>query len=236
MHRSTSQLRLKARVLLAQGDATREQLAAQLEKCEFEVRQTASGAESLQLARDWAEIVLLDWVLKDLSGIDVCQWLRERPDTRDVPIIVLTGQADQTDRLRSFEAGADDCVTKPVDMSELIARIGAVLRRTRPAPPPVLLVAGDLEMNTSSHRVRRGGRNVSLAPVEYRLLRFFLENPARVLSRARIRDSVWGEEADIEAQSVNTHVRRLRRALQQGGGRDPIRTVRTIGYSLDFEA
>jgi two-component system phosphate regulon response regulator PhoB len=180
-------------------------------------------------------LVILDWMIEGVSGIEVCRRLRRRPATARVPIIMLTARGEESDRIRGLDTGADDYVTKPFSPKELIARVGAVLRRVRPALAGELLAYADLEMDVTAHRVRRAGKVVQLGPTEFRLLRHLLESPGRVFSRERLIEAVWPHDADIDARTVDVHVRRLRSALNQEGRPDLIRTVRSAGYSLDAE-
>ena len=225
----------KGSLLLVEDDrALAELLVWHFERQKFDVRRTADGEEALLLAEEAVpDIVILDWMIEGISGLEVCRRLRRRPATANVPIIMLTARGEEADRIRGLETGADDYVTKPFSPSELIARVGAVLRRVRPALAGETLRHGDLEMDVAAHRVRRGGRPVALGPTEFRLLRHFLEHPGRVFSRAQLLDSVWGHDSDIELRTVDVHVRRLRNALNEGGLPDPIRTVRSAGYALD---
>jgi two-component system, OmpR family, phosphate regulon response regulator PhoB len=179
--------------------------------------------------------VLLDWMIEGVSGIEVCRRLRRRPATANVPIIMLTARGEEADRVRGLETGADDYVTKPFSPRELVARVGAVLRRVRPALAGEQLSYADIEMDIVSHKVKRGGETIALGPTEYRLLRHFLEHPARVFSRERLLDSVWGHDSYIEPRTVDVHIRRLSKAINAGGRRDVIRTVRSAGYALDAE-
>jgi two-component system phosphate regulon response regulator PhoB len=202
----------------------------------FDVRCTPDGDEALLLARESApDIVILDWMIEGVSGIEVCRRLRRNPDTANVPIIMLTARGEETDRVRGLETGADDYLTKPFSPRELIARVGAVLRRVRPALAGETLHYADLEMDVAAHKVRRSGRPISLGPTEFRLLRHFLEHPSRVFSREQLLDSVWAHDSDIELRTVDVHVRRLRKALNDGGRPDIIRTVRSAGYALDSD-
>ena len=165
----------------------------------------------------------------------MCRRLRRKPATANMPIIMLTARGEESDRIRGLETGADDYVTKPFSPRELVARVGAVLRRIRPALAGEQLSYGDIEMDVARHKVRRSGQAVALGPTEFRLLKHFLEHPGRVFSRERLLDGVWSHDPDIELRTVDVHVRRLRKALNDGGGRDVIRTVRSAGYSLDRE-
>ncbi len=229
----------KARILLVEDDAAlAELLIWHFEREDFAVEHTADGDEALMLAREHPhDIVLLDWMIEGgISGIEVCRRLRRLPDTANVPIIMLTARGEEEDRVRGLETGADDYVTKPFSPRELVARVGAVLRRVRPALAGERLAYSDIEMDTVAHKVRRSGDSVPLGPTEFRLLRHFLEHPGRVFSRERLLDSVWGREADIEPRTVDVHIRRLRKAINEGGRSDIIRTVRSAGYALDEEA
>jgi two-component system, OmpR family, phosphate regulon response regulator PhoB len=225
----------KARLLLLEDDeALAELLTWHFTRSEFEVERTADGEEALLLAEERVpDIVILDWMIEGISGLEVCRRLRRRPATANVPIIMLTARGEEADRVRGLETGADDYVTKPFSPRELIARVTAVLRRVRPALAGASLRYADLEMDVAAHRVRRGGAPVDLGPTEFRLLRHFLEHPGRVFSRERLLDAVWSHDSDIELRTVDVHVRRLRKSLNDGGRCDLIRTVRSSGYSLD---
>lgn len=227
----------RARLLLVEDDtALSELLRYHFEREDFDVAHTIDGEEALLLARENPpDLVLLDWMIEGLSGIEVCRRLRRLPETANVPIIMLTARGEEEDRVRGLETGADDYVTKPFSPRELVARVGAVLRRVRPALAGETLEHSDLEMDTVAHKVRRGGETVALGPTEFRLLRHFLEHPGRVFSRERLLDAVWGHDSDIESRTVDVHIRRLRKALNKDGQSDIIRTVRSAGYSLDGE-
>ena len=181
------------------------------------------------------DIVILDWMIEGISGLEVCRRLRRKAATANVPIIMLTARGEEADRVRGLETGADDYVTKPFSPPELLARARAVLRRVRPALTGATLEAGDLVLDTISHKVKRGGATVPLGPTEFRLLRHFLEHPGRVFSRERLLDAVWGRDSVIEVRTVDVHIRRLRKAINAGGAPDLIRTVRSAGYALDPE-
>jgi two-component system phosphate regulon response regulator PhoB len=225
----------KGDILLVEDDpALIELLVYQFERQEFSVRHTPDGEEALLMARESApDLVILDWMLEGLSGIEVCRRLRRIPETANLPIIMLTARGEEADRIRGFETGADDYVTKPFSPRELVARVTAVLRRVRPALAGERLQYGDIEMDVAAHRVKRGGADVALGPTEFRLLRHFLEHPGRVFSRERLLDSVWGRDSDIELRTVDVHIRRLRKAINAGAKDDVIRTVRSAGYALD---
>jgi two-component system phosphate regulon response regulator PhoB len=222
-------------MLLVEDDAAlAELLVFHFKREDFEVTHTPDGEEALLLARESTpDIVLLDWMVEGISGIEVCRRLRRSPETANVPIIMLTARGEEEDRVRGLETGADDYVTKPFSPRELVARVGAVLRRVRPALAGEALVYADIEMDTVGHKVRRAGEVVSLGPTEFRLLKHFLEHPGWVFSRERLLDAVWGHDSDIESRTVDVHIRRLRKAINIGDRPDIIRTVRSAGYSLD---
>ena len=228
----------RADMLLVEDDsALAELLTYHFRREDFEVRHTVDGEEALLLAREATpDIVLLDWMVEGLSGIEVCRRLRRMPETANVPIIMLTARGEEEDRVRGLETGADDYVTKPFSPRELIARVNAVLRRVRPALAGEQLSYADIEMDTVGHKVRRGGEVVPLGPTEFRLLKHFLEHPGWVFSRERLLAAVWGHDSDIESRTVDVHIRRLRKAINDGGKPDIIRTVRSAGYALDSGA
>jgi two-component system, OmpR family, phosphate regulon response regulator PhoB len=228
-------------LLVEDDEALAELIRWHFEREEFDVRQTGDGEEALILAREQTpDIVLLDWMLENLSGIEVCRQLRKVESTANVPIIMLTARGEEDDRIRGLEIGADDYVTKPFSPRELVARAKAVLRRVRPALAGKTLRFADVEMDTVAHKVKRGDAMVALGPTEYRLLKHFLEYPSHVFSRERLLNSVWGHDSDIEIRTVDVHIRRLRKALNEDQNgtekRDIIRTVRSAGYSLDQDA
>jgi two-component system phosphate regulon response regulator PhoB len=224
----------RKRLLLVEDDRTLAELVAfHFERAGYAVTRTGDGEEALILVEEIRpDIILLDWMIEGISGIEVCRRLRRRPTTANVPIVMLTARGEEDDRVRGLETGADDYVTKPFSPKELVARVGAVLRRVRPALAAQSLEYGGVEMDLVGHRVRRGGKPVPLGPTEYRLLRHFLENPGRVYSRQQLLETVWPHSEDIELRTVDVHVRRLRQAL---GEPDVIRTVRSAGYALDLE-
>ena len=225
----------RVKMLLVEDDAAlAELLVFHFKREDFEVVHTPDGKEALLLAREnTPDIVLLDWMVEGISGIEVCRRLRRAPETANVPIIMLTARGEEEDRVRGLETGADDYVTKPFSPRWLVARVGAVLRRVRPALAGEALVYADIEMDTVGHKVRRAGEVVSLGPTEFRLLKHFLEHPGWVFSRERLLDAVWGHDSDIESRTVDVHIRRLRKAINIGDRPDIIRTVRSAGYSLD---
>jgi two-component system phosphate regulon response regulator PhoB len=207
-----------------------------LEKEGFSVDVAVDGEEALMMIDEHApDIVILDWMLPKVSGIEVCRRLRGRAQTRNLPIIMLTARGEESDRVRGLDTGADDYMVKPFSMTEFTARVRAVLRRIRPALAEERLALGDIEVDQAAHRVRRNGRSVRLGPTEYRLLLHLIQHPGRVFSREQLLDAVWGSEVYVEVRTVDVHVGRLRRALSENGEVDPIRTVRSAGYSIDFE-
>ncbi|WP_404713322.1 phosphate regulon transcriptional regulator PhoB [Sphingomonas sp. MMS24-J13] len=226
-----------ARVLLVEDDAAlAELLVWHLTREGYTVERTADGEEALLLAAEAApDIVLLDWMIEGLSGIEVCRRLRRAAETANVPIIMLTARGEEEDRIRGLQTGADDYVTKPFSPRELVARVGAVLRRVRPALAGERLAYSGIEMDIADHKVRRDGVSLALGPTEFRLLRHFLEHPGRVFSRERLLDSVWGRDSDIEPRTVDVHIRRLRKAINLDDRPDLIRTVRSAGYALDAD-
>jgi two-component system, OmpR family, phosphate regulon response regulator PhoB len=227
----------KPMLLLVEDDrALADLLTWHFDREGYSVVRTGDGEEALLLAEERTpDVVILDWMIEGVTGIEVCRRLRRKPSTVGVPIIMLTARGEESDRIRGLETGADDYVTKPFSPRELLARVGAVLRRVRPALAGEQLSYGDIEMDVTAHRVRRAGKAVQLGPTEFRLLRHLLENPGRVFSRERLLDAAWARDADIDARTVDLHIRRLRRALNEGGLADVIRTVRSAGYSLDAE-
>ena len=222
------------RLLLVEDDrALADLVTFHFQRAGYSVTRTGDGEEALVLVDEIRpDIVLLDWMIEGISGIEVCRRLRRRPDTANLPIVMLTARGEEDDRVRGLETGADDYVTKPFSPKELVARAGAVLRRVRPGLAAATLDYSGIEMDVTAHRVRRDGRNVALGPTEYRLLRHFLENPGRVFSREQLLERVWPHSEDIELRTVDVHIRRLRQSL---GEPDIIRTVRSAGYALDAE-
>jgi two-component system phosphate regulon response regulator PhoB len=226
---------MTARILIVEDEAALSTLLAyNLEKEGFTVRVAADGEQALEaLAEEPPDLVLLDWMLPHLSGIEICRRIRRDPETRDLPVIMLTAKGEETDRIRGLDTGADDYVTKPFSPAELVARVRALLRRARPAIGADELTAGDIVMDLAAYRVHVGGVEVELGPTEFKLLCHFMEHPGRVYSRDRILDAVWGRDVHVEDRTVDVHIGRLRKALRAATGRDPIRTVRGAGYSLE---
>jgi two-component system phosphate regulon response regulator PhoB len=210
-------------------------LSYNLEKEGYRVVVAADGEEGmLQIEERLPDLVLLDWMLPKLSGIEVCRRIRGKSETRNMPIIMLTARGEESDRIRGLDTGADDYLTKPFSMSELIARIRAVLRRIRPGLADDRLNHGDIVIDRVAHRVRRSGQEIHLGPTEFRLLDHLMQHPGRVFSREQLLDAVWGSDVYVEARTVDVHVGRLRKALNVEGTVNPIRTVRSAGYSLDL--
>ncbi len=217
-------------------DALATLLQYNLDKEGYEVALAQDGEEALMMVDErLPDLVVLDWMLPKVSGIEVCRRLRSRAETRNIPIILLTARGEETDRIRGLDTGADDYVVKPFSMSELTARIRAVLRRIRPGLAEDRIRQGDITIDRVAHRVRRGVREVHLGPTEFRLLDYLMQHPGRVFSREQLLDAVWGSDVYVEARTVDVHIGRLRKALNQDIEDDPIRTVRSAGYSLDLE-
>ena len=205
-----------------------------LEKEGYRVLEAHDGEEGLLvLNEERPDLVLLDWMLPQVSGIEVCRRIRSRSDTRNVPIIMLTARGEEADRIRGLDTGADDYICKPFNVAELMARIRAVMRRIRPALADETIKFGDIAIDRAAHRVKRGRRDVHLGPTEFRLLDHLIQYPGRVFSREQLLDAVWGSDVYVEARTVDVHIGRLRKALNEAGESDPIRTVRSAGYSLD---
>jgi two-component system phosphate regulon response regulator PhoB len=208
-----------------------------LEKEGYTVGVAADGEEALLLVDErLPDLIVLDWMLPKVSGIEVCRRLRQRPETKNAPIIMLTARGEETDRIRGLDTGADDYVVKPFSMTELAARIRAVLRRLRPGLAEDRVRQGDIVIDRVAHRVKRAGTELHLGPTEFRLLDYLMQHPGRVFSREQLLDAVWGSDVYVEARTVDVHIGRLRKALNASDGGDPIRTVRSAGYSLDVEA
>ncbi|MDP3298604.1 MAG: phosphate regulon transcriptional regulator PhoB [Phenylobacterium sp.] len=225
-------------ILIAEDeDSLATLLNYNLEKEGYAVAVAADGEDALMMINEkLPDLILLDWMLPKVSGIEVCRRLRARSETRNIPIIMLTARGEETDRIRGLDTGADDYIVKPFSMSELSARIRAVLRRLRPGLAEDRVRIGDLVIDRVAHRVRRGGQEIHLGPTEFRLLDYLMQHPGRVFSREQLLDAVWGSDVYVEARTVDVHVGRLRKALNREAAADPIRTVRSAGYSLDLEA
>ncbi len=205
-----------------------------LEREGYKVYEARNGEEALSVAAESSpDLIILDWMLPELSGIEICRRLRARGDLRSVPIIMLTAKGEESDRIRGLDTGADDYIVKPFSMSEFLARVRAVMRRIRPGLVEDVIAIGDIAMDRGSHRVRRANREVHLGPTEYRILERLMQYPGRVFSREQLLDTVWGADVYVEDRTVDVHIGRLRKALNQSGERDPVRTVRSAGYSFD---
>lgn len=225
----------RAKILIVEDDPPlAELLGWHMTQAGFDIISTADGEEALLLIEEERpDLVVLDWMIESLSGIEVCRRIRRMGEFASLPVIMLTARSAEDDRLRGLETGADDYVTKPFSPAELVMRVKAVLRRTRPAVAGEILKVGSIAMDTSAFNVTRDEAPVQLGPTEYRLLRYFLERPGRVLSRMQLLDGVWGRDSDIEIRTVDVHIRRLRAAINGDGKTDVIRTVRAAGYSLN---
>jgi len=223
------------RLLLVEDDpALAELLEFRFRQEGYEVVATPDGDEALLLAAEEVpDLVLLDWMIEGTSGIEVCRQLRRGKATAHVPIIMLTARGAEDDKIRGLDTGADDYIAKPFSPRELLARVNAILRRIRPALAGEALTVGDLTLDPVAHKVQRQGRTLTLGPTEFRLLRYFMEHPGRVFSRGQLLDAVWGSESEIEERTVDVHIRRLRKGIEIEGVPDPVRTVRSAGYSLE---
>lgn len=221
-------------VLLVEDEPSqREVLSYNLEAEGYRVLQAQDGEEAMMLVDEaLPDLIVLDWMMPNVSGIEVCRRLKSRPETRGVPIIMLSARSEEVDRVRGLETGADDYVTKPYSVVELMARVRANLRRARPSTVGVVLEFQDIRLDGETHRVYRGDKVLKLGPTEFRLLATFMEKPGRVWSREQLLDRVWGRDIYVETRTVDVHIGRLRKALCQHGGDDPLRTVRGAGYAL----
>jgi len=228
---------MQPHVLVVEDEhALSELLQYNLKKEGFRVSVAADGEEALMLVEErQPDVVVLDWMLPKISGIEVCRRLRSRQESRNLPIIMLTARGEETDRIRGLDTGADDYIVKPFLMKELFARVRAVLRRIRPGLAEDTVQAGDITMDRVAHKVVRGGQDIHLGPTEFRLLDYFMQHPGRVFSREQLLDAVWGSDVYVETRTVDVHIGRLRKALNKVGGNDPIRTVRSAGYALNPE-
>lgn len=226
---------MKPLILIVEDEAALvTMLRYNLEKEGYRVCEAGDGEEALTVvAERKPDLVILDWMLPSLSGIEVCRQLRRKPNFREVPIIMLTARGEEGDKIRGLNTGADDYMTKPFSLPELMARVRALLRRIQPAPQKGMLEYDDIAMDLSAHRVMRGDRPVHLGPTEFRLLQFFLQHPGSVFSREELLNAVWGPDIYVEPRTVDVHIRRLRKALNGENENDIIRTVRAAGYALD---
>lgn len=224
----------KPQVLVVEDEpAQREVLAYNLEAEGFIVRMAEDGEEALMLIDEVApDVIVLDWMLPNVSGIEVCRQTKTKAATRNIPIIMLSARSEEVDRVRGLETGADDYVIKPYSVVELMARVRTQLRRVRPTTMGQVLVYGDITLDSETHRVTRGEHPIKLGPTEFKLLAAFIEKPGRVWSRDLLLDRVWGREIYVDTRTVDVHVGRLRKALTHFGGDDPLRTIRGAGYAL----
>ena len=215
-------------------DALATLLEYNLGKEKFDVTLAGDGEEALLKIEEQApDLVILDWMLPKVSGIEVCRRIRAKPETKNLPIIMLTARSEEADRIRGLETGADDYLTKPFSNDELVARVRAVLRRIRPGLVEDKVVVGDIVVDRVSHRVIRGEREIHIGPTEFRLLDHLIQHPGRVFSREQLLNAVWGSDVFVEVRTVDVHIGRLRKALNKYKQGDPIRTVRSAGYALD---
>lgn len=221
-------------VLLVEDEpAQREVLAYNLEAEGFRVFQAGNGEEALILVDEVSpDVIVLDWMMPNLSGIEVCRQLKTRSETRSLPVIMLSARSEEVDRVRGLETGADDYVVKPYSVVELMARVRTQLRRARPATVGIVLEWDDIRLDSETHRVYRSDKVLKLGPTEFRLLTTFMEKPGRVFSREQLLDRVWGRDIYVDTRTVDVHIGRLRKALCVHGGEDPLRTVRGAGYAL----
>ena len=221
-------------ILVVEDEAAqREVLRYNLEAEGFRVVMAENGDEALMMVREEEpDLIILDWMLPNVSGIEICRRVKSNPETRAIPIIMLSARSEEADRVRGLETGADDYVIKPYSVLELIARLRTQLRRTRPAAMGERLSYDDITLDTEEHRVYRNGEQLKLGPTEFRLLATLMEKPGRVWTREQLLDRVWGRDIYVDSRTIDVHVGRLRKALKAGGGEDPVRTVRGAGYSL----
>jgi two-component system phosphate regulon response regulator PhoB len=230
-----AELAAKPQIMLVEDEAhIATMLRYNLEKSGFAVIEATNGEDALVLmAERKPDAVLLDWGLPLISGFEVCRRIRCSPELKSLPVIMLTARGEEAEKVRALDNGADDYITKPFNIGELIARLRAVMRRARPTAGDTVLSFAGIRMDTAVHRVTRGDRAIHLGPTEYRLLRFFLERPRRVFSREQLLDAVWGYNVYVEARTVDVHIRRLRTAINAPGEPDLIRTVRSAGYAIE---
>jgi two-component system phosphate regulon response regulator PhoB len=226
---------MKPTVMIVEDEASLvTMLRYNLEKEGYNVTEASDGEEAVTVADETPpDAVILDWMLPRMSGIEVCRQLRRKNETRSVPIIMLTARSEETDKVRGLNVGADDYMTKPFSMPELVARVRALLRRAKPSQAKGQLNFGDILLDLDAHRVSRGGRHIHLGPTEFRLLQYLMERPGTVFSREELLNGVWGPDIYVEPRTVDVHIRRLRKALNTENGADVIRTVRAAGYALD---
>ena len=229
---------MSALVLIVEDEPAQvEVLRYNLEKNGYRTSVAHVGEEALMLAEEEEpDLVILDWMLPDISGIEICRRLKSQPKTRSLPVIMLTARGEEDDRIRGLESGADDYVVKPYSPAEMMARVQALLRRSHPELADEVLHYSDIRMDLGRHRVTRGEKSIYLGPTEFRLLRVLMERPSRVFSREQLLDRAWGREVFVESRTVDVHIRRLRKALNINGFQDIIRTVRGAGYAIDEDS
>lgn len=229
---------MKPYILIAEDeDSLATLLEYNFQKEGYDVSVARDGDEAILLATERTpDLILLDWMMPKLSGIEVCRRLRRKSETRNTPIIMLTARSDETDKITGLDYGADDYVVKPFSTPELLARVRALLRRTQPGILDDVIRLGDIEIDIKAFRVRRGEKEIHLGPTEFRLLDHFMRHPGRVFSREQLLDTVWGRDVYVEARTVDVHIGRLRKALKKSGGPNPIRTVRSAGYAFEVPA
>ena len=223
------------RVLVLEDDASlRDLLAYNLKADGYSVNLAVRGDEfEIKLSENLPDLIILDWMLPDVSGIEICRRLRARNTTKTIPIIMLTARSEESDRVRGLTIGADDYIVKPFSLPELLARVKVLLRRVSPERLAERLVFGDIELDRDNYRVRRSGRDIHLGPTEFRLLDHFMSKPGRIFSRSQLLDAIWGHSSEIDERTVDVHIGRLRKLLSRGNEKDPIRTVRGAGYGLN---
>ena len=226
---------MSAKILLVEDDPSLTELIKyNLEQEGFEVLVEMDGEEGLMSAQtNSPDLILLDWMLPNLSGIEICRRIRRDKTTQNIPVIMLTARSEENDRIRGLDIGSDDYITKPFSPRELTARIKAMFRRIRPALSDQMLEYAGIEMDLASRKIKRDGKSIHLGPTEFNILKFLMENPRRVFSREQLLDMVWGNDIYVEARTIDVHIRRLRKALNEGNKPNVIRTVRSAGYSLD---
>jgi two-component system, OmpR family, phosphate regulon response regulator PhoB len=226
---------MPANILIVEDEDSISTLLAYNFEAEGYATRIASEGEAVNalIDEDKPDVIVLDWMLPGISGIDICRLLKQRSDTRDIPIIMLTARGEESEKLRGLATGADDYLVKPFSVPELLARVKALLRRRNPDLVTDVLEAGDIALDRRAKRVRRGVRDVNLSPTEFRLLEQLMQAPGRVYSRSQLLDKVWGHDLDVEERTVDVHVGRLRKMLRRGREQDPIRTVRSMGYAFD---
>jgi two-component system, OmpR family, phosphate regulon response regulator PhoB len=223
------------RILVAEDeDALRTLLKYNLEKEGFEVIEASDGDQALALlAERLPDVLLVDWMMPGTSGLEVCRSVRQKPESRGLPILMLTARGEESDRIRGLDMGADDYITKPFAITELLARVRAIMRRMRPAVSEDVLEFGDITVDKTTRRVKRSGRDVPMGPREFALFTKLLESPGKVFSREALLQDLWGQEKDVDERTVDVHIGRLRKIINEGNERDPIRTVRAAGYAID---